>query len=123
MRETSQATKMLASVGRCCWKQVRLGRGDPGVREKAVTGNTMFFAQPTADVPSMELPPPLDALVDSLNIIYTRNLDDLNKAEWATVNREEYMRIVRGRKTVPCVLHWCSQGRLGQLQTSSQRGA
>ena len=99
VREASQATKMLASLGRCCWKQVRLGRqGDPALQEKALTGNTIFFAQPTADVPSLELPPPRDALVDSLNIIFTRSLHDLSKAEWATVKRADYMRIVRERK-------------------------
>ena len=99
VRLASKATKMLASLGRCCWKQVRLGRmGDAAVQEKALVGNTIFFAQPTADVPSMELPPPLDALVDSLNVIFTRSLHDLSKAEWAIVKREEYMRIVRERK-------------------------
>jgi hypothetical protein len=72
--------------------------GDSAVQEKALVGNTIFFAQPTADVPSMELPPPLDALVDSLNVIFTRSLHDLSKAEWAIVKREEYMRIVRERK-------------------------
>jgi len=44
---------------------------DPAVQEKALTGNTIFFAQPTADVPGMELPPPLDALVDSLNVLFS----------------------------------------------------
>ena len=68
------------------------------MQEKALTGNTIFFAQPTADVPSLELPPPPDALVDSLDIIFTRSLHDLSKAEWATVTREDYMRIVRERK-------------------------
>ena len=76
-----------------------LGRaGDPAVQEKALAGNTIFFAQPTADVPSMELPPPPDALVDSLNVIFARNLHDLSKAEWAIVNRDEYLKIVRERK-------------------------
>ena len=90
---------MMASLGRFCWKQVRLGRHcDPAVQEKALTGNTIYFAQPTADLPSMELPPPRDALVDSLNIIFTRSLHDLSKAEWATVNREEYMRSVKERQ-------------------------
>ena len=68
------------------------------VQEKAIAGNTIFFAQPTADVPSMELPPPPDALVDSLNVIFARNLHDLSKAEWAIVNRDEYLKIVRERK-------------------------
>ena len=99
VREASLATKMLASLGRCCWKQVRLGRhSDPAVQEKALTGNTIFFAQPTADVPSMEMPPPTDALVDSLNVIFTRSLHDLSKAEWAVVDREQYMRIMEERK-------------------------
>ena len=42
----------------------------------------------------MELPPPTDALVDSINVVFTRSLDDLSKAEWAQVSREEYMLIV-----------------------------
>ena len=99
VREASLATKMLASLGRCCWKQVRLGRhSDPAVQEKALTGNTILFAQPTADVPSMDMPPPPDALVDSLNVIFTRSLHDLSKAEWASVDREQYMRIIEERK-------------------------
>jgi len=57
VREASKGTKMLASLGRCCWKQVRLGRGPPDLQQKAISGNTIFFAQPTADIPSMELPP------------------------------------------------------------------
>ena len=88
-----------ASLVRCCWKQGRLGRhSDPAVQEKALTGNTIFFAQPTADVPSMEMPPPPDAFVDSLNVIFTRSLHDLSKAEWASVDREQYMRIIEERK-------------------------
>ena len=63
-----------------------------------MTGNTIIFAQPTADAPSMELPPPPDAFVDSLNAISTRSLHDLSKAEWASVDREQYMRIIEGRK-------------------------
>ena len=104
VRDASKATKMLASLGRVCMKQVRLGRrGDAAVQQTALAGNTILFAQPTADVPSLELPPPLDALVDSLTVIFTRSIHDLSKAEWALVNREEYMRIVRERKQCcPC---------------------
>ena len=46
----------------------------------------------------MELPPPPDALVDSFNVVFTRSLDELSKAEWARVNRQEYMRIVVERQ-------------------------
>ena len=46
----------------------------------------------------MELPPPTDALLDSFNVVFTRSLDDLSKAEWARVNREEYMQIVTERQ-------------------------
>ena len=99
VREASTATKVLASLGRCCWKQVRLGRReDPGVQETGLTANSIFLAQPTADVPSMEMPPPPDALVDSFNVVFTRSLDELSKAEWARVNRQEYMRIVTERQ-------------------------
>ena len=90
---------MLASLGRCCWKQVRLGRASEETQQqKGLIGNTIFFAQPTAEVPSMELPPAPDGLVDTVNIILTRSVDDLRHAEWATVKRSEYMRIVRERK-------------------------
>ena len=65
--------------------------GDPAVQEKALAGNTIFVAQPTGDVPSMQLPPPFDALVDSLNVIFTRRMHDLGKAGWAIVSRGEYI--------------------------------
>ena len=69
------------------------------VQEKALTSNAIIFAKPTADAPSMELPPPTDALVDSLlNVIFTRSLHDMSKAEWASVDREQYMRIIEERK-------------------------
>ena len=98
VREASTATKRLAALGRCCWQQVRLGRReDPAVQETGLTANSILLAQPTADIPSMELPPPPDALVDSFNVVFTRSLDDLSKAEWARVNREEYMQIVTQR--------------------------
>ena len=58
-----------------------MGRhSDEAVQEKALTSNTIFFAQPTADLPSMELPPPPDALADFLNAIFARSLHGLNKA-------------------------------------------
>ena len=31
-------------------------------------------------------------------VVFTRSLDDLSKAEWARVNRKEYMRIVTEHK-------------------------
>ena len=46
----------------------------------------------------MELPPAPDALVDSLNLAFARSTKDLSKAEWATIKRSEYLRIVRERK-------------------------
>ena len=98
VRDTTEATKTLLSLGRACWKQVRLGRGKPDVQQTGFCGNTIFFAQPTADIPSMELPPPADALIDSFNIIVTRKTDDLRYATWATVKREEYLTIARRRK-------------------------
>ncbi|MDA8609368.1 hypothetical protein N9L19_00475 [bacterium] len=68
------------------------------MQQKGVTGNTIFFAQPTADIPSMEQPPPDNALVDCFSIIFTRNLQCLRNAWWATVKRAEYMRIARERR-------------------------
>ena len=44
----------------------------------------------------MELPPPPDALVDSFNAIFARSLHDLRKADWATVDRDEY--VIRERQ-------------------------
>ena len=106
VRNATVATKTLLSHGRLCMKQVRLGRGCPSTQQKGVTGNTIFFARPTADVPSMELPPPTDALQGFFNIIFTRKLDDLRYAEWATVEREPYMELARQRKAeCPSFLH------------------
>jgi len=100
------ATKTLLSHGRLCMKQVRLGRSDPSTQQTGVSGNTIFFAQPTADIPSMELPPPTDALQNSFNIILTRKLDDLRYAQWATIEREPYMELARQRKAeCPAFLH------------------
>ena len=98
VRNASKATHMLSSLARCCHRQIRLDKGSPDVQQKGISGNTIFFAQPTADIPYMELPPPDDALVDSLNIVFTRNVDNLDNAHWATVKREEYLKIVRERK-------------------------
>ena len=70
VRNASKATHMLSSLARCCHRQIRLGKGSPDVQQKGISGNTIFFAQPTADIPYMELPPPDDALVDSLNIVF-----------------------------------------------------
>ena len=68
------------------------------MQQKGVAGNTILFAQPTAEIPSMELPPPSNALIDFVSVIFTRSTQCLSKAWWATVNRSEYMRIVRERK-------------------------
>ena len=46
----------------------------------------------------MELPPAHDALVDSLNVVFSGKAHNLSKAYWATVKRAEYMQIVRERK-------------------------
>jgi hypothetical protein len=107
VRNATRATHWLSCLGRFCWKQVRLGRGPPSsgaaqpaedVRQTGVTGNTIFFAQPTAEVPSMTLPPDEDALLDSLNILFTKSTQHLDDAEWAQVNRAEYLEIINLRK-------------------------
>ena len=46
----------------------------------------------------MEMPPPVHTLVDYISVIFTRSLEYLKNAFWATVKRDEYMRIVRERK-------------------------
>ena len=58
-REASEATRWLSCLGRVCRKQLRLGRGTPDLQQKGITGNTIFLAQETLD-----LPPETDALVD-----------------------------------------------------------
>ena len=96
VRVATAATKMLASLARCCYKQVRLGKGSPDVQQKGTCGNTIFFAQPAAKVPSLVLPPEDGALADThSNAIFMRSVEDLSKAHWATVNRDNYLRIVK----------------------------
>ena len=87
---------------------MRLGRGPqsrgaahPGEdnRQTGVAGNTIFFAQPTAQVPDMmQLPPEEGDLVDSVNILFTRSTQQLDDAEWAQVNRAEYLELIQLRK-------------------------
>ena len=103
VRNASKATHMLSSLARCCHRQIRLGKGSPDVQQKGISGNSIFFAQPTAKIPSMELPLPDDALVDSLIVSYTHNIHGVPNAEWALANREECMRIVRAQtQCCPC---------------------
>ena len=45
VREASEATRWLSCLGRCCWKQVRLGHGSPELQQKGITGNTIFLPQ------------------------------------------------------------------------------
>ena len=54
MRDASKATKMIGSHGRCCYKQVRLGKGLPDAQQKGINDNTIFIFQPTADISFME---------------------------------------------------------------------
>jgi len=107
VRKASRATHWLSSLGRFCWKQVRLGRGPSSssaaqtaedVRQTGVIGNTIFFAQPTAAVPRMTMPPDEGDFLDSLNVLFTKNTQRLDDAEWAQVNRAEYLQIVKLRK-------------------------
>ena len=42
VREATVAAKTLLSLGRACWKQVRLGRGKPDVQQTAVCGNNIL---------------------------------------------------------------------------------
>ena len=46
----------------------------------------------------MELLPAHDALVETLNVVFSGAAHNLSKAHWATVKRAEYMQIVRERK-------------------------
>ena len=46
----------------------------------------------------MQLPPDEGDLVDSLNILFTRSTQKLDDAEWAQVNRAEYLELVQLRK-------------------------
>ena len=99
VRDVSDGTKMLASLGRCCMKQVRLGQDkDPILKERALTGNTILLAQPTGDVPLLELPPPKDALTGTLNVIFTRSVDELQLAHGAVVDRAKCTQLVTDRK-------------------------
>ena len=66
--------------------------------EEALMVNTMFFSLPTADAPSMQLPPPRDELAVTPNVIYICSLHDPSKPDWDTMSGAEYMRIVRERK-------------------------
>ena len=43
-------------------------------------------------------PPDEDEFLNSLNILFTKSTEKLENAEWAQVNRDEYLEIVKLRK-------------------------
>ena len=100
VREASEATRWLSCLGRCCWKQVRLGHGSPELQQKGITGNTIFLPQPFVSLSSsaLELPPGAHALLDMVSIAFTRSGGQLSQARWAQVNRSAYMKLVRRRQ-------------------------
>ena len=46
----------------------------------------------------MELPPPPDALVDTLKLVFSKSTGDLPKAEWAVVDKAAYMEGTSGEE-------------------------
>ena len=57
-----------------------------------------FFAQPSAVVASLELPPAAGDLADEINVLFTKTTNKLANAKWAQVNRREYLELVHLRK-------------------------
>ena len=70
VRDASQGTKWLSCLGRACWRQIRLGRGAAHTQQRGLSGNVILLAQPSASIPSLEQPPPEDALVDALSVVF-----------------------------------------------------
>ena len=99
----SQSEKWLLSLGRPCWRKVLLGRrGVPDDEKQAgLLGNSVLLAQPTAGLPSRELPPDVDMLRDTLVIVFAGSgPNNLDKAKWATVRRSKYLEAARHRQKV-----------------------
>ena len=88
LRDTTEATRMLSCLGRPLIKQVRLGRAERSCQQTGIAGNTILLAQPSAKIPSMELPPPADGLADHFNVVFPGQHMDLARGRWATVNRD-----------------------------------
>ncbi len=96
----SMATKWLLSLGRACYTKILLGKGAPETRAQGLTGNTIFLAQPNPGQALLQLPPATDALVDSVVVAFTRSVDELEKARFLQVSREEYYRCAQLRQRV-----------------------
>ena len=93
---------MLASSARLIMRQLFLGRGANDEVHKAMTGNTMLIAQPS---PTYEqVLPNINALSESMVVLFCKSIDDVSKAEVLVVNREEYRAMVHHRKQVCPVL-------------------
>ena len=45
----------------------------------------------------MELPPTADAVLEDINVLFTKSTHNLENANWSQVNRSEYLEIVRLR--------------------------
>ena len=99
----TQAERWLLSLGRPCWKKILLGhKGTPeSEAQVALTGNTVFLSQPTAGVPTMQLPPAPDFLSEALVVAFTGSTtSDLSNASWAIVDRQKYLAAADYRKQV-----------------------
>ena len=96
----SLGMRLLLSRGRCCWRKYVLGKGSAADTQKGLVGNTIFLAQPNSDTITESLPPPRHALQDTLVVIFSRSLDDLDKAQVLKVQRQKFLECAEYRKRV-----------------------
>ena len=97
------AEQMLLSLGRPVFRKVLLGRKgvSPDELQTALAGNSVFLAQPTGGVPTMELPPGPDALSDHVVVAFAgQTTVNLDKAHWALVRKPKYLQAAKHRKSV-----------------------
>ncbi len=99
MQNASLASRWLQCLGRPVWRKVIL-RGDPATTPHAFTGNTILLAQPSAGTAIEELPPPIDALVDTVTIAFAKSAAHLERATYLTVDRRNYLACARLRQKV-----------------------
>ena len=96
----SRAMQWMLSLGRPCIQQIRVGSGDPDFKEKANIGNTIFLAQPSAELSGMVMPPHPEFLMDVVTIAFAKDATHLENAYWAQVRREDYLKCINLRKQV-----------------------
>ena len=98
----TDAMRWLLSLARPVWRTVYLGKPyeDKTTKQMGCASNALLVAQPTAGIPSMVLPPAEGHFEETFVVAFTTGTSSLDRAQWATCNRTEYLECAKIRRQI-----------------------